>query len=415
MPKTPKHKWQFAPRFRRNAFGWRSQPATKRVKEAVSEIKKVARKDPMLSAEGAILFLEKVSPALEQVDSSSGAIGTAVNNAIKAFVPIIAEAPADPKTRDQWLERLWAAHEADAMPYIERLGDYWGELCASKEVASEWADLTIDVVRQVWRPGRKMFEFFHGTSACLSALFAAERYEELIELVAMNDRTIWEYEKWRVRALAALERPQEAIQLAERRLIDDDPIPGTVLVDFLPAASTCEEILIDAGQTDEAYERFAFIANEKTTNLATFRAIAKKYPHKDAEQILADLIRRSVPEDQGKWFATAKSLKLYNLAVDLISRAPCDPKTLNRAARDHVESNPEFALEVALASLRWLAEGFGYEPSNLDVIDAFDYARTAATTLGRESETANRVRDAIEGKDSSAFVKESLGLRLNRR
>ena len=34
-----KAEWTFAPRFRRNAFGWRSQPALARVKEAVSEIK----------------------------------------------------------------------------------------------------------------------------------------------------------------------------------------------------------------------------------------------------------------------------------------------------------------------------------------------------------------------------------------
>ncbi len=43
-------------------------------------------------AEGAVLFFEKVSPALEHVDSSSGAIGTAVNNTIDALVPIIADA-----------------------------------------------------------------------------------------------------------------------------------------------------------------------------------------------------------------------------------------------------------------------------------------------------------------------------------
>jgi hypothetical protein len=41
-----------------------------RVAEAVAEIRKVKRKDPALAAEGAVLFLEKVSPALEHVDSS---------------------------------------------------------------------------------------------------------------------------------------------------------------------------------------------------------------------------------------------------------------------------------------------------------------------------------------------------------
>jgi len=81
-----KHKWEFAARFRRGAFGWRSRPAVKRVKEAVSEIKKVARRDPVLATEGAVRFLEKVSPALEHVESSSGAIGSAVNKAIEAGV-----------------------------------------------------------------------------------------------------------------------------------------------------------------------------------------------------------------------------------------------------------------------------------------------------------------------------------------
>ena len=64
MLRNPKKKWMFAPRFRRNAFGWRSLPAITRVKEAVAEIRKVARKDPTLAAEGAVLFLTKVSAAL---------------------------------------------------------------------------------------------------------------------------------------------------------------------------------------------------------------------------------------------------------------------------------------------------------------------------------------------------------------
>ncbi len=125
MTTSANHQWQFKARFRRNAFGWRSQPAVQRVKEAVKEIKGVARRDPVHAGEGAVAFLERVSPALEQVDSSSGAIGTAVYNAIEELAAIIAAAPADSATRDKWLERLWRAHEADQIPYIERLSDHW--------------------------------------------------------------------------------------------------------------------------------------------------------------------------------------------------------------------------------------------------------------------------------------------------
>ena len=57
MAKAKAHKWEFRARFRRHAFGWKSQPAIKRIKESVSEIEKVARKDKVLAAEGAVMFL----------------------------------------------------------------------------------------------------------------------------------------------------------------------------------------------------------------------------------------------------------------------------------------------------------------------------------------------------------------------
>lgn len=55
------YKWQFAPRFRR-AFGWKSDTPIQRIKEALAEIKAVAKKEPVLAAEGAVLFLEKLAP-----------------------------------------------------------------------------------------------------------------------------------------------------------------------------------------------------------------------------------------------------------------------------------------------------------------------------------------------------------------
>jgi hypothetical protein len=59
---------------------------------------------------------------------------------IAELVPVIASAPADARTRTAWLDRLFEAHAADQIPYIERLAEYWGELCGSRELASEWAD-----------------------------------------------------------------------------------------------------------------------------------------------------------------------------------------------------------------------------------------------------------------------------------
>ena len=59
MARSTDHKWIFRARFKLHAFGWRSQPAIKRIKEAMSEIKKATNKDPLLVVEGAVLFLKK--------------------------------------------------------------------------------------------------------------------------------------------------------------------------------------------------------------------------------------------------------------------------------------------------------------------------------------------------------------------
>ncbi len=135
-PAPSGHVWAFKARFRRNAFGWKSQPAIARIKQAVSEIKKVARRDPVLAAEGAVLFLERVSPALTNIDGSSGSIGTAVNRAIDALVPVIATAQVDSPTRAEWLQRLRQAHSDDAnSSYLFKLDDCWQELSGGETQA----------------------------------------------------------------------------------------------------------------------------------------------------------------------------------------------------------------------------------------------------------------------------------------
>ena len=129
------------------------------------------------------------------------------------------------------------------------------------------------------------------------------------------------------------------------------------------------------------------------TNIATFRAIAKRYPGIETSRILGDLIV-STPGEEGRWFATAKTLKQYDLALALARRAPVDPKTLVRAARDHVKNQPLFALEVALMALYWMARGEGYELTGADVGAARDHAVAAAGTLGSGAHVSERIAAA---------------------
>ena len=398
------HKWQFKARFRRNAFGWRSQPAIQRIKEAVSEIKKVARKDALLAAEGAVVFLEKLSPALERVDSSSGAIGAAVNRAIANLVPVISGAPADEETRELWLERLYDAYDADDMPYIEALGDSWGELCASKDIASRWADRLIETARMAWSSDPQLRGFFKGTTNCLSALLRAERFQDLLDLLEFEWLGLWHYRQYGVKALAAIGKQAEAIRFAEGgRGLSDNPIG---------VARACEEVLLSSGFVDEAYRRYGLQANRASTYLAWFRAVAKKYPHKKPEEILDDLVNET-PGKEGKWFAAAKHAKLFDEAIALANRSPCSPETLTRAARDFAEKNPAFAVEAGVAALRWIAGGYGFEITGGDTLDAYTQTMKAAHNDGREDEVEQRIRHLVSKETGAGdFVMQALRRQL---
>ena len=399
MAASEKQRWQFAPRFRRNAFGWRSQPAILRVRQAVAEIGKARRRDPVLAAEGAVLFLERVSPALEHVDGSSGAIGSAVNRAIEQLVPLIASAPIDIGRRSVWLERLWEAFAADAIPYIETLGDFWGNLCANRQLASAWADALIEDLRRSWEqeaPGH----YFHGTMVCLSSLLGAERYQDLLGLLDKAPFVCWQYRRWGVRALVAMGKKPEALAYAEASRGPND--------NSAEIAVECEEVLLSMGRAGEAYQRYAIAANRAASNLATYRAILRKYPSKTQEEVLRDLVH-SAPGEEGRWFAAAKEAGLLELALELANRSPTDPRTLTRAARDFKDKRPAFAVGAGLAALRWLALGFGYEVTGADVREAYRQTIEAAEPLGRTVEIQARIREALP---ATGFVRDVLAREL---
>ena len=134
--------WTFRTRFRRGAFGWKgTQLAIGRINEALTEIRAVARHDPARAAEGAVLLLEKLSPALCQIDSSSGALGNATFATVQELAPLISQAPVSTKVRQQWLDRLFEAIQEDDPPYIESLGDHWGDLCATRPLGQDRHDV----------------------------------------------------------------------------------------------------------------------------------------------------------------------------------------------------------------------------------------------------------------------------------
>lgn len=146
----PKHKWKFKSHFRKQAYGWKGTAlASKRMREAVSEIKKVAKKDPALAGEGIVELFYRLYPALMPIDGSSGALGTAMNKTIESLLPVLIQADWDMNTRGKWLEKLYEAIIEDGWGTFDNLRDYWGEICVYSGLAHIWADEMLPVAKRI--------------------------------------------------------------------------------------------------------------------------------------------------------------------------------------------------------------------------------------------------------------------------
>ena len=238
-----------------------------------------------------------------------------------------------------------------------------------------------------WRPDLPRGGHFKGTAACLSALYAAGRHVDLLNLLDLLPYKFWHDRHWGVRALVAQGKTAAAIRYAEDTCGLSQP-NGRI-------SMACEEILLSEGLWREAYDRYALDANRNATYLATFQALTAKHPQIEPKAILGDLVDRT-PGEKGKWFAAAKSVGLLAEAAELARTNPCDPKTLTRAARDFAASNPDFARSVGLAALQWLLRGHGYELTAMDVVDAFSQTMAAARHNGSEADTVRRIQLLVD-------------------
>lgn len=402
----PAYKWTFKSRFRANAYGWKGTAlATKRLKEAVSEIKKVAKSDPVTAANGAVSLMERIWPSLQGIDGSSGALGSAVNRTLETLIPLLIEAPADKKTRSKWLERLYEAVQEDGVDYLSPIQDQWGAICGDNHLTNEWADRLLPLVRKAWSSD-EFGGWVKGASLCLSCLVATERYEELHQLLSLQSFRFWPFDKFWAQALLQQGQIDAAIEFAESCRKENPGYDDGAIVEF------CEQTLFDAGRSDEAYDCYAIQATRATTNLATLRQVAKKYPDRDARQILLDLIEAC--GSKGKWFAAAKTASCLDVALDCAADTWADPATLIRAARDFAEKDANFAAEVALCAIKNLLAGGGYEPTNLDVIRAYRHLVEAADKCGR-SEWAEEELDQVIARGTTADRQEFLRVLISER
>ncbi len=386
-----KHKWEFKARFRRNAYGWKGTAlASRRLREATSEIKKVSRKDPVLAADGAVALMERLWPALQGIDTSWGSLGIAVLHALDELIGVLIDAPAGIETRRAWLERLYEAVEEDGVQYLNPVEERWGEICVFPELVNGWADRVMPLLRFCWsdeRPGG----FVVGTDICLSCLLEAERYDELEGLLRLRKISMWHYDKFWAEALARMGRPDEAIEYASAML--EGHYSHHQIREF------CEKTLIEAGRAEEAYAEFGILLRSGNTYLSSYRALVRKYPDMDPRAILVDLIDTS--ENKGAWFASARKAGFPDIARDCAREGVVEPKTLIRAARESGESDPSFSFELALRALDLLLQGHGYETTTADVSEGFEILMKSATGMGVPDWAVSGIEDLLGRKPAN--------------
>ena len=377
------------------------KPAGRWLRQSVTQLRRISRTHPELAGNQSVYFLTNLGSALENVDPTSRTVTTAVRKSVQAIVHLFVALPVSTLMYDQWLEQLAALleRENDRGQCWQELAIHWGLLCKSPILASYWADRWLPHIRQRW----KLAQFKQPNSlACLASLAASARWQEILDLLAQQPIGFWPEQRFGVMALAAQGKSTEALTYAQHA----NPLGHEYRREI---AESCEAILLAQGLRQRAYEEFAIIANQRQNHLRTFKVIAEKYPEKPPEQIFEDLVK-STPGEEGKWFRVAYELRFFHLALEISQTAPCDPKTLIHAAKEHSTADPTFACRVSLASLRWLAQGYGVSITANDVYQAYDMAIQSAAD---KPKVFKLMRQYCEGSHPAAqWLRELLAREL---
>jgi len=400
-----KHKWQFTARFRAGAYGWKGTAlAAKRMKEAVTEIKKVARTDSGLAGQGAVELLCRLYPACEHIDGSSGSLGTALNRTVAALVPILIQADWDMNTRGRWLENLYEAVCNDGWSILSQVEDRWGEICVYAGLANLWADRLVPFLRDVWSSADRGHAT--GDSICLSCLLHMQRYDELRELIALDRLKFWSNACFWAEALVQQGKIDEAVAYAESiRDFHEGKYDNHSIDDF------CEKTLLEAGRAEEAYTRYGLRIPEQGTYLSIYRRLVSKYPHRDARQILLDLMGKS--GDKSKWFTAAKDAGFLDVALACARSGRAEPSTLLRATRDFAEKDPQFAVAVGIESIKALLSGMSYEsPTGLDVAVHYEAVMAVARQHGMREQAKAELARAACGPFGDRLLRDTLMRKL---
>lgn len=128
----------------------------------------------------------------------------------------------------------------------------------------------------------------------------------------------------------------------------------------------------------------------------------------DRKAILGDLVA-TTPGEEGKWFAAAKDAGFLDRAISLAQRSRVDHRTQIRAAKDFATSDPAFAAECGFLALHWISEGRAYDPTDGDVLDAYEAMLRASEKVN--GQMLAKVRAMIEHSGNARWLKDVLSAR----
>ncbi len=226
--------------------------------------------------------------------------------------------------------------------------------------------------------------------------------------MALDRFKLWSHGKFWAQSLVKRGRINDAIVYAEhvrdfcKDRYDDHSIDGF-----------CEKALLAAGRADEAYEKFGLRVVGSGTYVSLYRRLVAKYPHRDKRKILLDLIEAS--GEKGKWFAAAKNLGFFDIALDCARAGQAKPATLVRATRDFADKEPEFAVEVGIESIKSLFSGASYEfPAVADVEAHYEVVMGVAAKHGLTARVKAKLSQVAlrYGSPPNQFLREALVRKL---
>jgi hypothetical protein len=406
MPKVP-YKWNFTAKFRTSLYGWRSsKKAILNLKAAVKEIKGVAKRDHEVGGFGIVKLAERIWPAFQAIDTSSGSLGSAVCWALEdELVPLMVSLEVGIDTRRKWMETLLKAIHEDGVDYLCPIRERWGDLCGFNELAGEWADRTKPEILSVNDKQRLTgeFNYTHLDAICFSCLLFVGRYEELQKLLSHKPYSTWHSEKYQAMALVQQGRIDEAIDYAESR---GESTGGFTDPDV---ARFCEQTLLKAGRVEEAYKKYGLQCLDGNTYLNQFRRVVRKYPMIERRKILEDLIQ--ISPSPSVWFSASRQSGFLDLALKCARSGRVNPSTLISSSRDMIEEEPEFAHQIAMRALEHIIAGDYYEITLLEVVEAYGLAMRGAavyhsqgtliknlkTWIAKAPEMDKMVRDQLQG------------------